>query len=105
MNEKREFQRSESFAAAALLALSGGLLDACTYLCRGGVFANAQTGNIVLLSQHIGAPAQAIVNVGDMVTEGQMIAQPAQGLSVGIHATISGKVTEVTDRHVVIARN
>ena len=57
------------------------------------------------LSQHIGAPAQAIVNVGDMVTEGQMIAQPAQGLSVGIHATISGKVTEVTDRHVVIARN
>ena len=57
------------------------------------------------VSQHIGAPAQAIVNVGDMVTEGQMIAQPAQGLSVGIHATISGKVTEVTDRHVVIARN
>ena len=57
------------------------------------------------MSQHIGAPAQAIVNVGDMVTEGQMIAQPAQGLSVGIHATISGKVTEVTDRHVVIARN
>ena len=51
------------------------------------------------LSQHIGAPAQAIVNVGDMVTEGQMIAQPAQGLSVGIHATISGKVTEATDRH------
>lgn len=28
-----------------------------------------------------------------------------KGLSVGIHATISGKVTEVTDRHVVIARN
>ena len=53
MNEKREFQRSESFAAAALLALSGGLLDAYTYLCRGGVFANAQTGNIVLLSTNI----------------------------------------------------
>ena len=52
------------------------------------------------------APLQEeLVNVGDMVTEGQMIAQPAQGLSVGIHATISGKVTEVTDRHVVIARN
>lgn len=34
----------------------------------------------VLLSQHIGAPAQAIVNVGDMVTEGQMIAQPAIGI-------------------------
>ena len=59
----------------------------------------------ILLSQHIGAPAQAIVSVGDEVTRGQMIAKPANGLSVGIHATICGKVTEVTDRHIVIARN
>ena len=57
------------------------------------------------LSQHIGAPAQAIVKVGDQVTRGQMIASPAQGLSVGIHATISGKVTEVTDRWIVVAKN
>ncbi len=57
----------------------------------------------ILLSQHIGAPAKAIVKVGDQVTRGQMIAEPAQGLSVGIHASIDGKVTEVTDRHVVIA--
>ena len=28
---------------------TGGFLDAYTYLIRGGVFANAQTGNIVLL--------------------------------------------------------
>ena len=34
-----------------------------------------------------------------------MIAEPAQGLSVGIHATISGKVTEVTDRWIVVAKN
>ncbi|MCD8013935.1 MAG: 4Fe-4S dicluster domain-containing protein [Lachnospiraceae bacterium] len=58
----------------------------------------------VLLSQHIGAPAKVIVKVGDEVARGQMIAEPAQGLSVGIHATISGKVTEVTDRHIVIAK-
>ena len=57
----------------------------------------------ILLSQHIGAPAQAMVKVGDEVTRGQMIAQPAQGLSVGIHASICGKVTEVTDRHIIIA--
>ena len=55
------------------------------------------------LSQHIGAPAQAIVKPGDQVTRGQMIAQPAQGLSVGIHASVSGKVTEVTDRYIIIA--
>lgn len=40
---------SESFALGALLAVVGGFLDAYTYLLRGGVFANAQTGNIVLL--------------------------------------------------------
>ncbi len=42
-------QRSESFGVAALLAAAGGILDAYTYICRGGVFANAQTGNIVLV--------------------------------------------------------
>ena len=34
----------------ALLTLSGGLQDAYSYLERGHVFANAQTGNIVLLA-------------------------------------------------------
>lgn len=37
----------------ALLTLSGGLQDAYTYLRRGRVFANAQTGNIVLLGQSL----------------------------------------------------
>ena len=44
---------SESFLTAVFLSLSGGLQDAYTYLFRGKVFANAQTGNIVLLSAHI----------------------------------------------------
>lgn len=39
---------------AAFLSLSGGLQDTYTYISRGNVFANAQTGNIVLLSQSIG---------------------------------------------------
>lgn len=50
MGKGTAYQRSESFVAAALLAAAGGLLDAYTYLCRGGVFANAQTGNMVLLA-------------------------------------------------------
>ena len=48
-NQKR-MQRSESFLVGALLAVAGGFLDAYTYLCRGEVFANAQTGNMVLLA-------------------------------------------------------
>ena len=50
---QNEIQRSESFPVGALLALSGGLLDAYTYVARGGVFANAQTGNIVLMSERL----------------------------------------------------
>lgn len=45
-------QTSESFRLSALLSLSGGLQDAYTYNMRDGVFANAQTGNVVLMSQN-----------------------------------------------------
>lgn len=47
METKREM--SKSIATGLLLAACGGYLDAYSYLARGGVFANAQTGNIVLL--------------------------------------------------------
>ena len=46
--EDKNGQMSESLLLGGLLALAGGFFDAYTYLCRGGVFANAQTGNIVL---------------------------------------------------------
>ena len=45
-------QKSESFTLSSLLSFSGGLQDAYTYNVRGEVFANAQTGNIVLMSQN-----------------------------------------------------
>ena len=56
----------------------------------------------LLLSQHMGAPAQAIVRPGDAVTRGQMVAKPAEGLSVAVHTGICGTVTEVTDRYIEI---
>ena len=40
-------QMSDSFLNAAFLTLSGGFQDAYTFCCRDGVFANAQTGNLV----------------------------------------------------------
>lgn len=46
-------QMSDSFRIAAMLAVVGGFLDAYTYIARGGVFANAQTGNIVLFGLHL----------------------------------------------------
>jgi len=46
-------QMSDSLLTALFIVLSGGLQDAYTYLCRGKVFANAQTGNIVLFSAYL----------------------------------------------------
>ena len=48
MNDNAHRQMSDSFLVAAFVVLSGGLQDAYTYFCRSSVFANAQTGNIVL---------------------------------------------------------
>ena len=40
----------ESLCVALILALLGGFLDAYTFILKNGVFANAQTGNLILLS-------------------------------------------------------
>lgn len=58
----------------------------------------------ILLGQHIGAPASPIVKPQDMVEAGQMIAEPGKGLSVGIHASITGRITEVSDKCIVIEK-
>ena len=50
MGKIKIFQNTEdSVRLGLLLAMVGGYLDAYTYISRGEVFANAQTGNIVLL--------------------------------------------------------
>ena len=46
----RTVQMSEAYSLGALLTVGGGFLDAYTYFTRGGVFSNAQTGNLVLLA-------------------------------------------------------
>lgn len=52
-HSEAHFQTSETFLLSAVLALSGGFQDAYTYNVRDEVFSNAQTGNIVLMSQHL----------------------------------------------------
>lgn len=58
----------------------------------------------ILLGQHIGAPAVGIVKTGDMVEAGQMIARPADGLSVAIHASISGRIIEMNKSYIMIQK-
>ena len=44
---------SEAMVTVFFLTLSGGLQDAYTYYYRGGVYANAQTGNIIMLTHNL----------------------------------------------------
>ena len=51
------------------------------------------------LSQHIGAPAVACVNVGDTVTLGQKIGDVAEGmLGCPVHSSVSGTVKEIVKK-------
>ena len=49
------------------------------------------------VSQHIGAPAQPVVAVGDVVKVGQLIAQATGFVSANIHSSVSGKVKKIED--------
>ena len=57
----------------------------------------------LMLSQHIGAPAEATVKKGDTVTAGQIVARASEGkLGVNIHTPFAGKVTEATDKFIKV---
>lgn len=57
----------------------------------------------IMLSQSIGAPAAACVKPGDAVKVGDVVGAPAENaLSLPVHASIDGVVTEVADKYVVI---
>lgn len=49
------------------------------------------------LSQHIGAPAVAVVKAGDKVKEGQLIAE-GKGFSASVHSPVCGTVVDIIKR-------
>lgn len=51
--KKTKNEISQSMSMLVFIIISGGLQDAYSYFCRDGVFANAQTGNIVFLSVNL----------------------------------------------------
>jgi len=53
---------------------------------------------VIPLSQHIGAPATAVVAKGDKVLAGQVIGQAAGFVSSNIHSSVSGTVTAVDNQ-------
>ncbi len=55
---------------------------------------------IIPIQQHIGAPAEPVVNVGDQVKKGQVIAEMLATVSAPVHAPTSGTVTAIEERPV-----
>jgi len=53
---------------------------------------------IIPLQQHIGAPAETIVEKGDTVKKGQTIAKAEKFVSIPSHASISGTITAIEKR-------
>lgn len=84
--------RPERLHRAIPLAVVGGFLDAYTFVGYNGVFANAQTGNIVLLGvdAQAGHWREALLHVPPIeafmlgVALAQMLAQPTAAKSYGV---------------------
>lgn len=52
---------------------------------------------MVLLGQHIGAPAQAVVERGELVKTGQLLAKANGFVSANVHSPVTGKVVKLAD--------
>lgn len=58
----------------------------------------------IMLNQHIGPPADAVVKKGDKVTKGQLIGTTEGKLGSDVHSSIDGTVVSVTDLYVIVKR-
>lgn len=52
----------------------------------------------ISVAQHIGAPAVPVVNVGDRVKTGQVVAEPGGFVSAFIHSSVTGTVKSIGPR-------
>ena len=58
---------------------------------------------VLPLRQHLGVPAKAIVEVGDAVLGGQVLAQAQGVMSVPVHAPTSGTISAIESRPIAHA--
>ncbi len=68
-------------------------------------YIDAEDIMIYPLSQHIGAPAKAVVAVGDRVLKGQLIAEAGGFISAPVFSSVSGTVKAIENRLVVNGNN
>ena len=59
----------------------------------------------ISVAQHLGAPANPVVAVGDKVKAGQVIAEPAGFISAYVHSSVSGTVKSIGPRKDLAGNN
>ncbi|HPP03980.1 MAG TPA: electron transport complex subunit RsxC [Spirochaetota bacterium] len=67
---------------------------------------NTDVPNVVYIPtiQHIGAPPKIVVNVGQIVEEGQLIAEADGFISANVHSSIPGKVIAIEERYIITGK-
>lgn len=53
---------------------------------------------VIPLNQHLGAPARAVVAVGNRVHRGELIAEPGAFISTSLHSPVTGRVKAIDNR-------
>ena len=56
---------------------------------------------VIPCSMHIGAPAKPVVEVGDRVLKGQLIAEASGFISANVHSSVAGEVKSIEERELV----
>lgn len=59
---------------------------------------------VIPLHQHIGAPCEPVVRVGDRVKMGQMIGEAKQFVCAPVHSSVSGEVVAIEERPLLTGR-
>ena len=79
-------------------------LDVLKFEDRGPMYFNDfNPGTVrIQLDQHIGAPAKPVVNKGDVIHKYDLIAHAEGKISVNMHASIDGKIKDITDNEIII---
>lgn len=57
-----------------------------------------QSEVVIPVSQHIGAPAKPVIDIGQRVLKGQLIAESSGFVSANIHSSVSGTVKKIEQR-------
>jgi len=100
VNNRLKIEKEVEYMGQEKLTFKGGVnVPHYKALTENKALERAEEPKVVYipLQQHIGAPCEPVVNVGDEVKIGQLIGKSEAFVSARIHSSIAGKVKEITN--------